>query len=32
MKLQDSNKIQQLRDVCVFEENGIEVYMWLATK
>ena len=27
MKLLDSNEIQQLRDVCVFEVNGIEVYM-----
>ena len=30
MKLQDSNEIQQLRDVCIFEVievNGVEVYM-----
>ena len=27
MKLLDSNEIRQLRDVCVFEVNGIEVYM-----
>ena len=27
MKLLDSNKIWQLRDVCIFEVNGIEVYM-----
>ena len=28
MKLLDSNEIRQLRDVCIFEVNGIEVYMW----
>ena len=27
MKPLDSNKIRQLRDVCIFEVNGIEVYM-----
>ena len=27
MKLLDSNQIRQLRDVCIFEINGIEVYM-----
>ncbi len=27
MKLLDSNQIRQLRDVCVFEVNGVEVYM-----
>lgn len=27
MKLLDSNEIRQLRDVCVFEINGIEVFM-----
>ena len=27
MKLLDSNEIRQLRDVCIFEVNGIEVYM-----
>ncbi|WP_287073238.1 hypothetical protein [Prevotella sp. LMAG:51] len=27
MKLLDSNEIWQLRDVCIFEVNGIEVYM-----
>lgn len=32
MKLLDSNDIRQLRDVCIFEVNGIEVYMRLATK
>ena len=26
MKLLDSNEIRQLRDVCIFEVNGIEVY------
>ena len=26
-KLQVSNEIRQLRDVCIFEMNGIEVYM-----
>lgn len=26
MKLLDSNQIRQLRDVCIFEINGIEVY------
>ena len=25
-KLLDSNEIRQLRDVCVFEVNGIEMY------
>ena len=25
--LLDSNEIRQLRDVCIFEVNGIEVYM-----
>lgn len=29
MKLLDSNEIRQLRDVCIFEVNGIEVYMEL---
>ena len=28
MKLLGSNEIRQLRDVCVFEINGIEVFMW----
>lgn len=32
MKLLNSNEIWQLRDVCIFEVNGIEVYMRLATK
>ena len=27
MKLLDSNEIRTLRDVCVFEVNGMEVYM-----
>lgn len=27
MKLLDSNEIRQLRDVCVFEINGMEVFM-----
>ena len=27
MKLLDSNEIRQLRDVCIFEVNGIEV-LW----
>ena len=27
MKLLDSNEIRQLRDVCIFEVNGVEVYM-----
>ena len=27
MKLLDSNEIRQLRDVCIFEVNGMEVYM-----
>ena len=27
MKLLDSNQIRQLRDVCIFEVNGVEVYM-----
>ena len=27
MKLLDSNEIRQLRDVCIFEVNGIEMYM-----
>ena len=27
MKLLDSNVIRQLRDVCIFDVNGIEVYM-----
>ena len=27
MKLLDSNEIRQLRDVCVFEINGLEVFM-----
>ena len=27
MKPLDSNEIRQLRDVCIFEVNGIEVYM-----
>lgn len=26
-KLLDSNEIWQLRDVCIFEVNGVEVYM-----
>nr|WP_303256239.1 hypothetical protein [uncultured Prevotella sp.] len=26
MKLLDSNEIRQLRDVCIFEVNGVEVY------
>ena len=32
MKLLDSNEIRQLRDVCIFEENGVEVYMWISKK
>lgn len=28
MKLLDSNEIRQLRDVRIFEVNGIEVYMY----
>ena len=28
MKLLDSNEIRQLRDVCVFEINGMEVFLW----
>ena len=27
MKLLDSNEIRQLRDVCVFEINGMEVFI-----
>ena len=27
MKLLAPNEIRQLRDVCIFEMNGIEVYM-----
>ena len=27
MKLLDSNEIQQLQDACVFEINGMEVFM-----
>ena len=27
MKLPDSNEIRQLRNMCIFEVNGIEVYM-----
>ena len=27
MKLLDFNEIRQLRDVCIFEVNEIEVYM-----
>ena len=27
MKLLDSNEIRQLRDVCIFEVNGLEMYM-----
>ena len=27
MKLLDSNEIWQLRDTCVFEVNGMEVFM-----
>ena len=27
MKLLDSNEIRQFRDVCVFEINGMEVFM-----
>lgn len=27
MKLLDSNEIRQLRDVCIFEVNGVEVYI-----
>ncbi len=27
MKLLDSNEIRQLRDVCVFEINGMEVFL-----
>lgn len=27
MKLLDSNEIRQLRDTCVFEVNGMEVFM-----
>ena len=26
MKLLDSNEIRQLRDVCIFEVNGIDMY------
>ena len=32
MKLLDSNEIRQLRDVCIFEVNGIEVYMQCVTR
>ena len=28
MNLLESNEIRQLRDVCVFEINGLEVFMW----
>ena len=28
MKLLDSNEIRQLRDVCIFEVNEIEVYIY----
>ena len=28
MKLLDSNEIRQLWDVCVFEINGMEVFLW----
>lgn len=28
IKLLDSNEIRQLRDVCVFEINELEVFMW----
>ena len=27
MKLLDSNEIRQLRDVCIFEVNGMEVFL-----
>ncbi len=27
MKLLDSNEIRQLRDVCIFEVNGVEVFL-----
>ena len=27
MKHLDSNEIRQLRDVCIFEMNGVEMYM-----
>ena len=27
MKLLDSNQIRQLRDVCIFEVNGIEIFI-----
>ena len=29
MKLLDSNEIRQLRDACVFEINGLEVFIML---
>ena len=29
MKLLDSNQIRQLRDVCIFEVNGIKIFMQL---
>ena len=29
MKLLDSNEIRQLRDVCIFEVNGIKIFMQL---
>ena len=32
MKLLDSNEIRQLRNVCIFEVNGMEVYCSLVTK
>ena len=32
MKLLNPNEIRQRRDVCIFEVNGIEVYMRLVTK
>lgn len=35
MRLLDSNQIWQLRDVCIFEVNGVEVYMkriWVTFK
>lgn len=32
MKLLDSNEIRQLRDVCIFGVNGMEVYMYCVTR
>ena len=29
MKLLDSNEIRQLRDVCVFEINGLKIFIYV---